>query len=321
MSALLEVTDLRVDFRTPRGDAQALSGIDFTVQPGRILGLVGESGCGKSVTALALMGLLPRRDCRVGGRLLWEGVDLLSLAESELRRRRGREMAMIFQDPATSLNPVFPVGDQIAEALTHSLGLSRRVARQRAREWLAAVGIDEPERRLDAYPGQLSGGMQQRVMIAMAMAAAPKLLIADEPTTALDVTTQAQVLGLLDRLRRQSGAAVLFITHDLGVVAELCEEVIVLYAGRVAESAPVQTLFDNPLHPYTRGLLRALRKLDEGGVEAAIPGRVEPATAYPPGCRFHPRCPHAFDRCRAAHPPVRRLGKTAVACWLHGMDR
>lgn len=317
MSNLLEVADLHVGFSTPGGEAQALSGIAFAIQPGRIVGLVGESGCGKSVTALALMGLLPRRNCRIAGRIVWEGVDLLTLTEAELRRRRGRELAMIFQDPATSLNPVFTIGDQIAEALTQSLGLSRRAARQGAEEWLTAVGIEDAERRMAAYPGQLSGGMQQRVMIAMAMAAHPKLLLADEPTTALDVTTQAQVLRLLDHLRRQCGSAVLFITHDLGVVAELCEQVVVLYAGRVAENAPVKALFDNPLHPYTQGLLRALRKLDEGGVEAAIPGRVEAATNYPAGCRFHPRCSHAFDRCRTTLPPAQQIGETTVACWLH----
>jgi oligopeptide/dipeptide ABC transporter ATP-binding protein len=262
------------------------------------------------------MRLLPKRRARVSGRVMWDGRDLLTSTEPAMRRVRGREISMIFQDPATSLNPVFSVGNQLAEVYRRHLNATTRRAHEQAADVLAQVGIDRPRERLRAYPGQLSGGMRQRVMIAMAMAASPKLLIADEPTTALDVTTQAQILRLLDELRRQSGAAVLFITHDLGVVAELCETVLVLYAGCVAEYAPVKRLFDQPLHPYTQGLLRAVHKLDEGGVEAAIPGRVESATAYPPGCRFNPRCPHVMPRCRREVPPLFHVGETHAACWL-----
>jgi oligopeptide/dipeptide ABC transporter ATP-binding protein len=314
---LLELVNLEVHFPTPHGPARAVDGLSFAIQPGEMLGLVGESGCGKSVTALAVMGLLPRRRAHVSGRALWQGRDLLALPAAEMRRLRGRELAMVFQDPQTSLNPVFSVGEQLVETFARHLGLTRREARIRAAAALGEVGIDRSEERLRAYPGQLSGGMRQRVMIAMAMAARPKLLIADEPTTALDVTTQAQVLRLLDEQRRSSDAALLLITHDLGLVAESCERVVVLYAGKAAELAPTRRLFDEPLHPYTQGLLRAVRKLAEGGVEAAIPGRVEPAHAYPPGCRFHPRCPFAMDRCRIEIPPLFMREETHVACWLH----
>jgi oligopeptide/dipeptide ABC transporter ATP-binding protein len=315
--ALLAVADLHVDFHTPRGPARAVDGLSFALAAGEIVGLVGESGCGKSATALAVMRLLPRRGVRVTGRIEWLGRDLLTLPEPALRRVRGREIAMVFQDPMTSLNPVFPIGDQLSEAFTRHLGLTRRQAAAAAADALARVGVANPAERLRAYPNQLSGGLRQRVMIAMAMAASPQLLIADEPTTALDVTTQAQVLRLIDELRRQTGAATLLITHDLGVVAELCERVVVLYAGRAAELAPVARLFAAPLHPYTQGLLRAVRRLDEGGVEAAIPGMVAPATDYPPGCRFHPRCPFAMEVCRTEHPPLFRVGESAAACWLH----
>ncbi|MDP8222237.1 MAG: ABC transporter ATP-binding protein [Candidatus Lernaella stagnicola] len=317
MPSLIDVTDLQVHFATPRGPARAVDGVSFALAPGEIVGLVGESGCGKSVTALSLMGLLPAKGCRISGSVRWQGRELLGRSEDEWRALRGREIAMIFQDPMTSLNPVFTVGNQIGEVLTKRAGLPSRAARSRAAELLAEVGIDDAKQRLRAYPGQLSGGMRQRVMIAMAMAARPKLLIADEPTTALDVTTQAQVLRLIDELRRRTGAAVLFITHDLGVVAELCERVVVLYAGRMAETAPVGALFDTAAHPYTRGLLRAVRMMDKGGVEAAIPGRVAPATDYPAGCRFHPRCSEVMDVCRTNSPPVFRCGAAEVACWLH----
>jgi oligopeptide/dipeptide ABC transporter ATP-binding protein len=334
---LLAVRDLRVHFRTPQGPARAVDGLSFDVAPGEIVGLVGESGCGKSATALAVMRLLPRRGVELGGQIDWAGRDLLALPAAAMRRIRGREMAMVFQDPLTSLNPVFPVGDQLGEMFTRHLGLTRRQAAAAVVDALARVGLQpSPDNRQPstvghrpstvnrqpstdisrAYPGQLSGGMRQRVMIAMAMAASPKLLIADEPTTALDVTTQAQVLRLIDDLRRQTGAATLLITHDLGVVAELCERVVVLYAGRAAEIAPVARLFAAPQHPYTEGLLRAVRRLDEGRVEAAIPGAVSPATNYPPGCRFHPRCPYAMDVCRREHPPLFEVGETRAACWL-----
>ncbi|NLH47068.1 MAG: ABC transporter ATP-binding protein [Myxococcales bacterium] len=317
MATLLAASDLTVHFPVPGGTARAVDGISFTVQEGEIVGMVGESGCGKSVTALALMRLLPERQARIGGRIEWRGQSLTDLDETRLRKIRGREISMIFQDPLTSLNPVFSVGEQLVEPLMQHLGLSRAAALAEARNALERVGIERPEERLGAYPSQLSGGMRQRVMIAMAMATKPKLLIADEPTTALDVTTQAQVLRLIDELRRQTGTAVLFITHDLGVVAELCERVIVLYAGKIAESAGVADLFNRPLHPYTRGLLRAIHTLDRGGIEAAIPGRVEPATSYPPGCRFHPRCPDVLPRCRETPPPLFIREASQVACWLY----
>lgn len=317
MPSLLHVENLQVRFATHAGVARAVEDVSFSIDQGEVVGLVGESGCGKSVSALALLGLLPKKGCEVGGRVLWEGRELLGGSENDWRQIRGREIAMVFQDPLLSLNPVFTVGDQIIEVLRLHLGMGGRAARQRAAELLTQVGIRRPTERLRAYPSQLSGGMRQRVMIAMAMAAQPKLLVADEPTTALDVTTQARVLRLIDRLRDQTGMAVLLITHDLGVVAELCERVIVLYAGRVAESARVDDLFDKPRHPYSEGLLRAVRRIDEGGVEAAIPGRIGPATNYPPGCRFHPRCSQVMDRCRTEVPPLVQSGASRVACWLH----
>jgi oligopeptide/dipeptide ABC transporter ATP-binding protein len=303
MPALLSVENLVVHFPTAEGLARAVDGVSLAIEAGEAVGLVGESGCGKSVTALAILRLLPAT-ALVQGRVVFAGRDLSAMKETELRRVRGRDISMIFQEPMTSLNPVFPVGEQIAEVFRLHLGLARRAARAAAVEALARVGFEHPRDGARAYPNQLSGGMRQRVMIAMAMAAGPKLLIADEPTTALDVTIQAQVLALLAAQRAASGCAVLLITHDLGVVAETCERVIVLYAGRVAEVAPVRVLFDRPRHPYTQGLLRAVKRLDEGGVEAAIPGRVDPATHYPPGCRFAPRCPHVMDRCRVEHPPL-----------------
>jgi peptide/nickel transport system ATP-binding protein len=316
MTALLSVADLQVHFPTAAGLSRAVDGISFELKEGQITGLVGESGCGKSVTALAILGLLPAKAARVRGRVMWRGQDLLTLAEAEWRQIRGCQIAMIFQDPMSSLNPVFTVGDQIREVLRLHLGLGKRAADDRAAQLLDLVGIDEPRRRLRSYPGELSGGMRQRVMIAMAMAGEPKLLIADEPTTALDVTTQAQVLRLLDRVREKTGTAVLFITHDLGVVAELCEQVVVLYAGNVAEAGSAKQLFDEPLHPYTQGLLRAVGNLERGGIEAAIPGRIAPATNYPSGCRFHPRCSHTMAVCREKQPPEFQRAGSRAACWL-----
>jgi len=317
MTDLLQVTDLAVHFQTPQGTARAVDRVNLTVGAGEMVCLVGESGCGKSVTALAVMGLLPRRGASVTGSIYFEGRDLLTLSESEMRQVRGCEIGMIFQEPMTSLNPVFTVGEQIAEVFRLHLDQSRSEALASAARMLAQVGFRDPEQSLKAYPTQLSGGMRQRVMIAMAMAAGPKLVIADEPTTALDVTIQAQVLELLNRLQADSGAAVLLITHDLGVVAETCDRVVVLYAGQVAETAPVKALFDKPRHPYTQGLLRAVRQLDAGKVEEAIPGRVAPATDYPPGCRFAPRCEKAMDRCRREQPPIFHLDDIQVACWLY----
>ncbi|HPQ72251.1 MAG TPA: ABC transporter ATP-binding protein [bacterium] len=320
MTDLLAVNDLHVHFRTPQGTARAVDGVDLSVRPGETVGLVGESGCGKSVTALAIMRLLPPRNVHLGGRIEFSGRDLLTCDDDELRRVRGREISMIFQEPMTSLNPVFTVGDQLREVYRLHLGLNRREANTEAERMLARVGFRQPAESLRAYPGQMSGGMRQRVMIAMAMAARPKLLIADEPTTALDVTIQAQVLELLDELRRETGTAILFITHDMGVVAELCDRVVVLYAGQVAETAPVRTLFDEAFHPYTRGLLNAVRRLDAGDVEQSIPGRVDPATNYPPGCRFASRCPHAMERCRREIPPLESRNQSRVACWLYAAN-
>ncbi|HPM77728.1 MAG TPA: ABC transporter ATP-binding protein [bacterium] len=320
MTPLLAVDDLQVHFRTPQGTARAVDGVQLVVQAGETVGLVGESGCGKSVTALAIMRLLPPRNVHLGGRIEFAGRDLLACNDDELRRVRGREISMIFQEPMTSLNPVFTVGDQLREVYRLHLGLNRREADTEAERMLARVGFRQPAESLGAYPGQMSGGMRQRVMIAMAMAARPKLLIADEPTTALDVTIQAQVLALLDELRRETGTAILFITHDMGVVAELCDRVVVLYAGQVAETAPVRALFDEAFHPYTQGLLNAVRRLDAGDVEQSIPGRVDPATNYPPGCRFAPRCLHAMERCRRENPPLEPRNQNRVACWLYAAN-
>ena len=317
MPPLLSVADLSVHFRSSQGLARAVDGVCFSLAAKEILGLVGESGCGKSVTALAIMRLLPPKITQTNGQIVFAQRDLLSLPETEMRQVRGHDISMIFQEPMTSLNPVFTVGDQVAEVLRLHMKMNRAQANREAVEMLARVGFERPDQSARAYPSQLSGGMRQRVMIAMAMVAKPKLLIADEPTTALDVTIQAQVLRLLSDLRHETGCAILFITHDLGVVAELCERVVVLYAGQIAEIAPVRSLFEQPLHPYTRGLFRAVKRLDEGGVEEAIPGRVQPATEYPTGCRFAPRCTKAMPRCRSEHPPMRQIGAGEVACWLH----
>jgi oligopeptide/dipeptide ABC transporter ATP-binding protein len=322
---LLEVRDLATYFFLAAGVAKAVDGVSFTVAPGEALGLVGESGCGKSVTALSLLRLVPDPPGRiVGGEVLWHGrEDLLALPEPAMRRIRGAGIAMIFQEPQSSLNPVFTVGYQIAEAaLVHEVAADAAAARALAAEMLAAVGIPEPEARLDDYPHQLSGGMKQRVMIAMALVANPELLIADEPTTALDVTIQAQILDLLRRLRLERRMAVLLITHDLGIVAEFADRVAVMYASKIAEEAPVGELFASPLHPYTRGLFRSRPRLlgRAGGREGArletIPGQVPEPLRFPPGCKFHPRCALAFDRCRVEEPPLLACRPEHTArCW------
>ena len=280
--------------------------------------MVGESGSGKSVTALSIMGLVPGPGrIEEGSRVVLDGRELTSLGPKAMRRARGAELAMIFQEPMTSLNPVYPVGDQIAEAVRVHTGLRKQAARARAVELLDRVGIPDPERRVGEYPHQLSGGMRQRVMIAMALANEPSLLIADEPTTALDVTIQAQILELLLVLREELGMAVLLITHDLGVVAETCDRVVVMYGGQVVEEGPVVDVFDAPSHPYTRGLLDAVPRPDARGRElTVIPGTVPAPTDWPSGCRFRPRCPHAWARCEQA-PPLLRAGSRARArCWL-----
>ncbi len=313
---LLEVRDLRVSFFTPRGEVRAVDGVSFTIDEGETFGLVGESGCGKSVTALSLLRLLDGNGRIVGGDIVFAGRRLLALSEEEMRSLRGDQIAMVFQEPMTSLNPVFTVGYQIGEVLEVHRGMSRKQARAEAIELLRLVEIPEPERRVDAYPHQLSGGMRQRVMIAMALACRPRLLIADEPTTALDVTIQAQILDLLAHLQQQFGMAVLFVTHDLGIVAERARRVAVMYAGRIVEEAETATLFRNPLHPYTRGLLRSIPRL---GMRvrrlAAIPGSVPDPLSLPSGCRFRDRCTYAVARCAEIDPQLEPFGDSrAVAC-------
>ncbi len=325
---LLRVRDLKTYFVTEQGTARAVDGVSFEVYPGETLGLVGESGCGKTVTSLSLLRLIPEPPghIRPGSFIEFEGRNLLTLGPRELRAVRGNQIAMIFQEPLTSLNPVLTVGDQIAEAAVLHQGLSRRAARRRTIDMLRLVGIPDPAERVDHYPHQMSGGMRQRVMIAMALVCHPKLLIADEPTTALDVTIQAQILELLERLQTELGMAVLLITHDLGVVAGAADRVVVMYAGQVVERAPTRQLFARPLHPYTEGLLASVPRLDTPAARGrsrlhSIPGQVPAATAWPEGCRFHPRCPYAWDRCRQEEPPLLDAGTGepgahAVRCWL-----
>ena len=315
---LLSVENLRVRFWTQRGTVHAVNGISFEIAPGETLGIVGESGCGKSVTSLALLGILPRAGRVARGKAVFEGRDLLALSDKELRGIRGREIAMIFQDPMSSLNPVLTIGRQIREALQTHFDLDRREADKRAVELLDQVGIPTANARLRDYPHQFSGGMRQRAMIAMALACDPRLLIADEPTTALDVTIQAQILDLMQRLQQETGTAVILITHDLGVVAEVADEVVVMYAGRVVEQAPVRTLFDEPQHPYTIGLLGSIPRLHlEQERLAAIRGFVPNAAALPAGCRFHPRCPFAVEKCRHEVPPLMEITpQHEAACWL-----
>src|SRR5258705_3081889 len=301
-AALLRVRDLKTYFVTEhgRGTARAVDEVSFDLYPGETLGIVGESGCGKTVTSLSILRLVPEQSGQLlaGSLIEFEGRNLLALAPRELRSIRGNQIAMIFQEPMTSLNPVFTVGDQIAEAAIIHQHLSRRAARDRAIEMLRLVGIPDPDQRIDDYPHQLSGGMRQRVMIAMALICHPKVLIADEPTTALDVTIQAQILELLDRLQQELGMAVLLITHDLGIVAGHADRVVGMYAGRGGETADTTDLFHRPPHPYTEGLLAAVPRVDAPRSRLhAIPGQVPAATDWPPGCRFHPRCPYAWDKC------------------------
>ncbi|MDX6580258.1 MAG: peptide/nickel transport system ATP-binding protein [Gaiellales bacterium] len=306
MAPLLDVRDLHTSFRTDDGIVRAVDGVSFSVEQGRTLGIVGESGSGKSVTCLTLLGLNDRRTATVTGEALFKGRDLLRLPPRELRGIRGNEIAMIFQDPMTSLNPVTRVGRQLVEAVRLHRDVSVRAARARALELLKLVGISHAERRIDDYPHQLSGGMRQRAMIAMALVNDPDLLIADEPTTALDVTTQAQILGLIGSLRDELGSAVILITHDLGVVAEVADDVAVMYAAGIIEQGPVSAVFREPRHPYTWGLFGSRPRLDRN-VERLqqIPGSQPSLLTPPPGCRFHPRCPHAFAACRHQLPPLR----------------
>jgi peptide/nickel transport system ATP-binding protein len=315
---LLAVSDLSVVFEGDRGrDTAAVSGVSFTLMPGRTLGIVGESGCGKSVTALSIMRLLPAAGVRVSGSVLFEGQDLAALPEREMRDLRGNRLAMIFQEPMTSLNPSFTVGDQIGEALTRHRGLSARDARAAAIDLLERVRIPSPRDRVDEYPHKLSGGMRQRVMIAMALACAPALLIADEPTTALDVTIQAQILDLLVKLREETRTGIILITHDLGVVAEVCDDVAVMYAGEIVEQAPATRLFSAPQHPYTVGLLGSIPLINAQRERlATISGSVASLAATFSGCRFAARCPFADAHCRSAAPLLAEIGQAHLSrCW------
>jgi oligopeptide/dipeptide ABC transporter ATP-binding protein len=307
---LLVVDDLRVAFRTDDGVARAVDGVSFSVGAGETVGLVGESGCGKSVTALSILRLVrPPGRIAPESRLIFEGRDLMTLGEREMRAVRGNRIAMVFQEPMSALNPVFTVGDQVAEVARVHAGASRRAAWERAVEMLALTGIPSPDERARQYPHQLSGGMRQRVLIAMALVMNPALVIADEPTTALDVTIQAQILELLQDLQRRLSTSILMITHDLGVIAETAQRVVVMYAGEVVEEAPVGELFARPHHPYTEGLLHAMPRLGAARERlAVIPGTVPPSTAWPTGCRFRDRCPYAWERCAGEHPPLYQVG-------------
>src|SRR5262249_19486933 len=305
---LLSVSNLRVVFGSGRGELPAVDDVGFEVAEGEVLGIVGESGSGKSVTALSIMGLLPRPPARVAGSIRFEGAELLGLSERGMQRVRGPGIGMIFQGPMTSLNPVFPIGDQLMETVRVHERIGKAAQRERAIGMLTKVGIAEPVRRLRDYPHQLSGGMRQRVMIAMALACSPKLLIADEPTTALDVTIQQQILELLLDLREELGMAIVIITHNMGVVAEMADRVIVMYAGRIVERALVAELFERPAHPYTRGLLESIPTLaDERDRLRTIPGTLPNPAALPPGCRLAPRCPWRIEACAAAVPPLAPL--------------
>ncbi len=318
---LLRIEGLKTAFATRMGDVRAVDGMDLTIRPGETVGLVGESGSGKSVTARSIMRLVPSPPGRyAAGRILFHDQDLLRLSEAEMQRLRGGKVAMIFQDPMTFLNPLYTAGEQVAEAIRRHQGVGRATARQRVVELFRLVGIPSPEQRYDAYPHQLSGGLRQRVMIAIALSSQPELLIADEPTTALDVTIQAQILALLRDLQAQLGMSILLITHDLGVVAEMCDTVAVMYAGQIVEHAPVETLFADPQHPYTIGLLNAIPR---AGLDDVAPRPIEGGppdmTNPPPGCRFHPRCPYREQVCIDQEPALRDLTPNhQAACHFAG---
>ena len=324
MTPLLAVRDLATSFFTEDGTTRAVDGVSFDVGAGETLGIVGESGCGKSVTSLALMGLLPTPPARiVAGSAIFDGQDLLTLTERERADLRGDRMAMIFQEPMTSLNPAFTIGDQIAEGIVRHRKVSKAEAMERALDMLKKVRIPAPEKRLRAYPHEMSGGMRQRVMIAMALANDPELLIADEPTTALDVTIQAQILALIQRLQEETGTAMILITHDLGVVAEVAAEVAVMYAGHVVESGPVEAIFEDPQHPYTIGLMGSVPSLGRRqGRLATIRGTVPPAELMPKGCRFTPRCPFSDARCANELPPLGEIRPGHLArCWYAPLEQ
>ncbi|RPI79659.1 MAG: ABC transporter ATP-binding protein [Desulfobacteraceae bacterium] len=320
---LIQVRNLKTYFLTERGVAKAVDDVSFDIREGETLAIVGESGCGKSVTALSIMGLIPNPPGEVvGGTIHFNGRDLLKLSEREMRHIRGNNISMIFQEPMTSLNPVFQIGDQITEVLTLHQKINKREARDRAIELLKAVRIPAPESRMADYPHQMSGGMRQRVMIAMALACSPKMIIADEPTTALDVTIQAQILELMEQLSETTGTAILLITHNLGVVAETSHDVIVMYAGRVVEKADAHSLYGDPRHPYTQGLMGSIpgiRADDKSTKLEAIPGMVPSLFGLPKGCKFNDRCKFAFDRCLQEEPELKVINQGhEVRCWLFG---
>ncbi|HEV8672417.1 MAG TPA: ABC transporter ATP-binding protein [Methylomirabilota bacterium] len=320
---LLELKGLKTYFYTDEGVVRAVDGVDLHIDKGETLGVVGESGCGKTVTALSIMRLIPIPPGRiVQGQILYQGRDLVTLPPAQMRKVRGKEISMVFQEPMTSLNPVFTIGEQIAEAIRLHEGLGRRDAMDKTVEMLKIVHMANPERRVKEYPHQLSGGMRQRVMIAMALSCNPKLLIADEPTTALDVTIQAQILDLLNELKAKLGMAVMLITHDMGVIAETAQRVVVMYAAKVVEEAPVKELFKEPLHPYTQGLLRSIPRIDLAATKKqrleAIPGVVPSLIDVPPGCRFAPRCQFVKPMYTEKEPPLKEVRPGhKVACWLY----
>jgi peptide/nickel transport system ATP-binding protein len=318
MAPLLEIEDLTIDFQTDRGLLRVVDGVSFSIGRGELVGLAGESGSGKTLTALSILRLLPRR-ARIGGRISVLGRDVLSLSDAGLRSLRGREVAMVFQDPMSSLHPAWRVGTQISEAIRAHEDVSRAEAGARAVEMLDLVGISDPARRARQYPFELSGGMQQRAMIAMALAMRPALLVADEPTTALDVTVQAQIIELLQSLQQELGMAIVFVSHDLGLVARLCERVLVMYAGQVVEDSPVERIFARPSHPYSQALLAAdLQPEHKGTRLATLPGFPPEPSALPPGCRFAPRCAHAVPECDEGVPPVEVTADlTKVRCIRH----
>ncbi|WP_108445641.1 ABC transporter ATP-binding protein [Halomonas denitrificans] len=316
-SPVLDVADLHIEFDTRHGALKAIDGVSLQIAPGEILGVVGESGAGKSLTGTAITGLLERPGRISGGEIRLEGQRIDNLSQDEMRRLRGRRIGAIFQDPLTSLNPLYTVGRQLIETIRTHLPMSKAQARKRAIELLAEVGLPAPETRIDQYPHQFSGGMRQRVVIALALCADPKLVIADEPTTALDVSVQAQIITMLKRLCRDHGTAVMLVTHDMGVIAEAADRVAVMYAGRLVEVGPVAEVVKSAKHPYTQGLMNSIPTVlhDVDRLEQ-IEGSMPRLTAIPPGCAFNPRCPHAFSRCRAERPDLMAAGEGAAACWL-----
>lgn len=315
---VLSVRDLRVEFVTRRGILKAIDGISFDIGRGEVLGVVGESGAGKSVTGAAVIGLIDPPGRIAGGEIWLSGRRIDNLPPEAMRKTRGKRIGMIFQDPLTSLNPLYRVGDQIAETIQTHTSLSAGAARRRAIELLAEVGIPAPERRIDGYPHEFSGGMRQRVVIALALCAEPELIIADEPTTALDVSVQAQIIALLERLGREHGTAIMLVTHDMGVIAETADRVAVMYAGRIAEIGPVQDVVQNPLHPYARGLMGAIPTLAQDSDRLVqIPGAMPRLSAIPTGCPFNPRCPHAWERCTRDRPEPIQHSEHRVACHLY----